>query len=495
MTFGSKFMQTCAIGLCIVAGSAGMASAYAVTLNEAGLQMERPMQADNYNYLIQKQQEIDQYLFSNHAAEVAQRGFKVTHTGPRDSYIEIGITPFSEKNAQYLYEIFGQDLIKVVEGQQAVLLETPDLVAPDTPVSSDMETDSTSSSPNIRIRVNGEDIAMEAAPFIENGRTLIPLRGVMEKLGAVVNWDAPAQKAEVVTAEKKLIFHIGQKAVQIVYNNNEIATEETVQLDVPAQIKDNYTYIPARFASENLGATVAWDETSRLVSIIMGGSSNYEEEMKKEVIGIRGTVTEITRDAANQIASIRVEGKTESDTGYDKAIVKISADTVVFREGTGERIAVNDLAQGDVVEIVFAGGVNESYPVQGGAKFVKVIQGDMLPNQEEVGPSLTEMGKALAADSVQKMELYSLRDEKIKTFNQDEVEQIISQLNTSPTYLGVHILMLAGNNIKITFKDNTGVSLTSYGFEDHVVLAGQINGENVSYCLICPEVGRILLAQ
>ncbi|MGI6606799.1 MAG: hypothetical protein ACOX2X_07130 [Peptococcia bacterium] len=51
MTFGSKFMQTCAIGLCIVASSAGMASAYPLTPNEAGLLTERPMQADSNNYL------------------------------------------------------------------------------------------------------------------------------------------------------------------------------------------------------------------------------------------------------------------------------------------------------------------------------------------------------------------------------------------------------------------------------------------------------------
>ena len=52
-------------------------------------------------------------------------GFKVcgvTHTGPRDGFIEIGITPYSEEYAGYLYGIFGSDMVKVVEGQQAVTL-------------------------------------------------------------------------------------------------------------------------------------------------------------------------------------------------------------------------------------------------------------------------------------------------------------------------------------------------------------------------------------
>lgn len=373
-------------------------------------------------------------------------------------------------------------------------LELAGLVSPDTPVSSDMKPGNAGTNCTVRLRVNGEDMAMEAVPFIENGRALIPLRGVMEKLGAQVNWDAKAQKAEVKTPEKKLVFQIGKRAVRIVSNKNGREVEDTVDLDVPARIRNNYTYIPARFASERLGATVIWDEIRRIV--IIRRDRNYADEIKKETIGIRGAITDIAKGLDNEVRAIRVEGNAdENDLGYDKAVVKITADTIVFKEKNGERIAPGELAEGNLVEVVFAGPVMESYPVQGSAKFIRVVESEQPSNQDEVGPSLKEIGKAINVASVKKMELYSLMGEKIKTFNQKEVERIISQLNTSPTYLGAHIMMLAGNNIKITFKDGTGVSLTSFGSEKHVVLSGQINGEKVSYCLICPEVGKILLAQ
>jgi hypothetical protein len=373
-------------------------------------------------------------------------------------------------------------------------LELAGLVSPDTPVSSDMKPGNAGTNCTVRLRVNGEDMAMEAVPFIENGRALIPLRGVMEKLGAQVNWDAKAQKAEVKTPEKKLVFQIGKRAVRIVSNKNGREVEDTVDLDVPARIRNNYTYIPARFASERLGATVIWDEIRRIV--IIRRDRNYADEIKKETIGIRGALTDIAKGLDNEVRAIRVEGNAdENDLGYDKAVVKITADTIVFKEKNGERIAAGELAEGNLVEVVFAGPVMESYPVQGSAKFIRVVESEQPSNQDEVGPSLKEIGKAINVASVKKMELYSLMGEKIKTFNQKEVERIISQLNTSPTYLGAHIMMLAGNNIKITFKDGTGVSLTSFGSEKHVVLSGQINGEKVSYCLICPEVGKILLAQ
>jgi|GEM_PF-5145026 len=74
--------------------------------------------------MVLKQREIDRYLFEEHRAEIEQQGFTATHTAPADGYVEIGITPYNEANADYLYEIFGRDEVKIVEGQQAVLLST-----------------------------------------------------------------------------------------------------------------------------------------------------------------------------------------------------------------------------------------------------------------------------------------------------------------------------------------------------------------------------------
>ena len=77
---------------------------------------------DNTNTIIQKQQEIDKYLFEEHTKEIEEKGLTITHTSPLEDYVEIGITPFNKENTDYLYEIFGNDNVKVVEGQQATLM-------------------------------------------------------------------------------------------------------------------------------------------------------------------------------------------------------------------------------------------------------------------------------------------------------------------------------------------------------------------------------------
>ena len=46
--------------------------------------------------------------------------------------------------------------------------------------------------------VNGEPVALDQPAFIENGRTYLPLRFIMENLGAEVTWDALTQKVTIV---------------------------------------------------------------------------------------------------------------------------------------------------------------------------------------------------------------------------------------------------------------------------------------------------------
>lgn len=89
-------------------------------------------------------------------------------------------------------------------------------------------------------------------------------------------------------------------------------------------------------------------------------TSNNEEK-----IGIRGQITQVTTDDNKKVTAIFVEGKVESDTMHDKASVSIDKST---------KISVSELKEGMKVEVVFKGEVLVSYPVQGKAKTIKVIE-------------------------------------------------------------------------------------------------------------------------
>ena len=58
----------------------------------------------------------------------------------------------------------------------------------------------------IAIYINGKKQSYDQPPVIDNGRTLVPLRGIFESLGATVQWD---QRKQQVTAKliQKLKFY------------------------------------------------------------------------------------------------------------------------------------------------------------------------------------------------------------------------------------------------------------------------------------------------
>lgn len=92
-----------------------------------------------------------------------------------------------------------------------------------------------------------------------------------------------------------------------------------------------------------------------------------------EAIGIRGVIKEIHIDEENGFTqNLLIEGDLEEDTMYDNASVVINDDTEIY---IGEEKATfEDLKEGITVEIIFDGPVEESYPVQGTAKIVKVLK-------------------------------------------------------------------------------------------------------------------------
>ena len=68
-----------------------------------------------------RHKDIDRYLFQDYKKDLEVRGITVTHTGPVKDRIEIGIMPYTEENAQFLYKALGREGIVVVPSTQATL--------------------------------------------------------------------------------------------------------------------------------------------------------------------------------------------------------------------------------------------------------------------------------------------------------------------------------------------------------------------------------------
>lgn len=114
--------------------------------------------------------------------------------------------------------------------------------------------------PTIRVTVNGEEVSFsDQTPVLVNDRTMVPARGVFEKLGLSVGWDAATQTVTVTGGAETVRLSIGDSAL---YVGDEVRT-----MDVPAQIIGDRTMLPLRAVSTALGAEVSWDGDTKTAVI------------------------------------------------------------------------------------------------------------------------------------------------------------------------------------------------------------------------------------
>ncbi len=144
----------------------------------------------------------------------------------------------------------------------------------------------------IRINLDGVDVACDSPPVIIDGRTLVPARAVFEAMGGSVSWNEAAREVAVTVRDVDVNLKIDSK---IAYINGS-----GKQLEVPARIIKNRTMIPVRFVLEAVGCEVSWDDKNRVVGIV----SSSEETKELTVIGSIGLSqagNRVTVDADREI--------------------------------------------------------------------------------------------------------------------------------------------------------------------------------------------------
>jgi len=112
--------------------------------------------------------------------------------------------------------------------------------------------------------VNGASKTLDSPPIIKNGRTLVPIRAIIEALGGTVGWDATTKKATVTLGKKTIALWIGKSAATV----NGVSTPiDATDASVVPEIINSRTMLPLRFVSENLGCTVVWAAATQTITI------------------------------------------------------------------------------------------------------------------------------------------------------------------------------------------------------------------------------------
>lgn len=107
----------------------------------------------------------------------------------------------------------------------------------------------------------GEDL-----PYIKQGRVMVPLRLISESFGFDVSWNGAERRVTMTPANDRVknmpTFSVKIGSRDIYANGNQLATT-----DVPAEIRNDYTYVPLRVIAELFGYPVRWDDSERAAVI------------------------------------------------------------------------------------------------------------------------------------------------------------------------------------------------------------------------------------
>ena len=194
----------------------------------------------------------------------------------------------------------------------------------------------TVSAASVKVTLNHTPLAFDTPPVIENGRVLVPMRGILESLGYSVHWQEQNKTVSAIKGDMTISLPLDSQTVQI---NNEPVT-----IDVPAKLHNSRTFVPLRFLAEYSGANVIWDNASSTVVIHSNDAVGYKKE--DSVVYIQTNKMQGSGVILNTSSMVSLTGQ-PSGFSYPASKFAVNGLTVSLARELGPKgIRVNAVAPG-----------------------------------------------------------------------------------------------------------------------------------------------------
>jgi len=125
-------------------------------------------------------------------------------------------------------------------------------------------------------------------PFVNSGRTFVPVRFVSEGLGATVKWDKTTQTVTVTSDSTTIKLTIGKKVMYV--------DDDKVQMDVAAITSNGRTFIPIKYIADALDNNIFYDDGLVILSSDDKIDASDDEDL---IADIREMITNAEDDTTN----------------------------------------------------------------------------------------------------------------------------------------------------------------------------------------------------
>lgn len=172
----------------------------------------------------------------------------------------------------------------------------------------------------LNIIVNDNIVMSDVYPYIEKGRTFVPIRFVAEELGFDVKWEGSTQRVIMTNGNDTAIVTVGSNVMTV--NGREII------LDAPASVRDQRTFVPLRAIAEAFGQRVDYSADYRTVYV--GKLPKYNQDC--HVVLYYGNERPVRTTYTINIVTLvkNINGQTIRYTSLDKLLAEVRDELIQF---------------------------------------------------------------------------------------------------------------------------------------------------------------------
>ena len=303
------------------------------------------------------------------------------------------------------------------------------------------------------MEVNGEeieiDVGRETKPIVINGRTLVPIRAIIEAFGGMVGWDE-STKTVLLTMEDDIIR-------LVIDSNTAYLNDNAETIDTAPAVINGRTMLPIRFVAEGFNLGVAWNSSTQTVWIVKNG---FDDTEYNSLISI---LPEYSGEAYTQINNnIPFFKEFEIINGsfeYYSELDEFGRCDVCFASITTDLMPTKD--RQSISKITPSGWINTFYDiVDGGYLYNRChLIGFQLTGENANERNLITGTRYLNIDGMLPFE------NKIADYIENTGNRVMYR--STPVFTGDNLVA-------------DGVLLEAYSVED--------NGQGVSFCVYCYNV-------
>ncbi len=111
----------------------------------------------------------------------------------------------------------------------------------------------------VDISLNGQLNPFEQGAYLKNGITMVPLRDIIQEIGAIITRDQQNGQITVRKDETVVTLQVNESTAYV----NDVETK----LPIPVEVVGGTTYVPTRVISKAFNISIIWNKENNLVNI------------------------------------------------------------------------------------------------------------------------------------------------------------------------------------------------------------------------------------